>query len=345
MITDSLAIQVIDLLHPLATIHWEEWFKSSLLKTRTFGTRRILFKGKPYLFTNDGILMYGYDRDSLEKVKLPTKGLYGISTYRSQIVLVGGLDPTTQLATNKVWVSDDGSKWEPSLPPLPIAHEKPLVVNTGNPEYLIVIGGRINEESIDVHVLIGEQWMWAQPLPLNSSRRPRSNCSVKFSAHTIHNWNLLILRRLTPSFYCNLDTLLATVTFEKTSNSSKSLWRVFEMPSSSYHLLSLKNCVITAGGIHPSDLSKTIGRIFVGRPINRTPKICAYSPLTRTWVQVGDIPYSYQRSIFSETSSGAYGSLFLLGGELVFATAHCQEGSDNEQRILRASVKSKQCLL
>ena len=41
---------------------------------------------------------------------------YGISTYRSQLVLVGGLDQTTEQPTNKLWVSDDGNKWEPSLP-------------------------------------------------------------------------------------------------------------------------------------------------------------------------------------------------------------------------------------
>ena len=104
-----------------------------------------------------------------------------------------GLDPTTQQATNKVWVSDDGSKWEPSLPSLPIACEKPLVVNTGSPEYLIVIGGQIVE---DVNVMIGEQWLAAEPMPLNSSYVRRfavNSIHTDFSAHMIHNRNMLVL--------------------------------------------------------------------------------------------------------------------------------------------------------
>ena len=186
-VPDSPTIQVIDLLHPLATIHWEELIQSSLLKTHAYGTRCILLKGSmPYLFTEDDILMYNYDSDSLAKVKLPTKGLYGISTYRSQFVLVGGLDPTTQQATNKVWVSVDGSKWEPSLPSLPMACEKPLVVNTGSPEYLIAIGGQIVDDCMDVHVMMSEQWLLAEPLPLNSSwhvrRFPGNNIHTDFSA-------------------------------------------------------------------------------------------------------------------------------------------------------------------
>ena len=116
--------------------------------------------------------MYDPNSDSQIELKPPSKG-YGISTYRSQLVLVGGLDPTTQQATNKVWVSDDGSKWESSLPPLPTARKDPLVVNTGSPEYLIVIGA----EERNVDVLMGEQWMSAQPLQKYVQHQPH------FDAH------------------------------------------------------------------------------------------------------------------------------------------------------------------
>ena len=289
--------------------------------------------------------MYEYDSDSLAKVKLPTY-TKGISTYRSQLVLVGGLHRTTQQVTNKVWVSDDGSKWESSLPPLPITCKNPLVVNTGSPEYLIVIGGQIVEDCIDVHVMMGEQWLSAEPLPLNSSwhvrRFPVNRIHTDFSAHIIHNRNLLVLRRLAPSIYCNLDALLATVSSGFLKKTSKSVWRRFNMPSSSFNLLSLENCVTTAGGIHPSDLGPTYYRCgtmmqYINKSIKRTPKICAYSPFTQTWVQVGDIPHSYQHSLFRKSSS-AHGSLFSLGEKLVFWI-------ESEQRILKASVKSKQLLL
>ena len=375
---------MVDLLHPLATIHWEEWIQSSLFKTPNRG-QRILFKGRPYLFTEDGILMYNYDSHSLAKVKLPSKELYGISTYRSQLVLVGGLDRTTQQATNKVWVSDDGSKWEPSLPPLPIACVKPLVLNFGSPEYLIVIGGQIMEDCIHVHVLMGEKWMAAQPMPLNTSERPSRHLTTMhlntserpsrhlttmhrepdFLAHTVHNRNFVISRGLTPSLHCNLDALLATVSlgsFRERQNPSRSVWRKFAVPARSYHLLSLGNCMIAAGNIDPHAPGPGISVGWCGtmrrqlrQTMNRTPTILrAYSPITQIWVQVGDIPYSYQHTLFCESSSVLHGSVLphadysqlsrssLLSFERELVLVMPQE--DSQQRILKASVKSK-CIL
>jgi hypothetical protein len=324
---------VIDLLHPLATIHWEEWLKSLPLKTCTDRSQYILFKSKPYRFTNDGILMYECDSDSWAKVKLPTKGSYGISTYRSQLVLVGGLDPTTQQATNKVWVSDDGRKWEPSLPPLPIASGNPLVVNTGSPECLIVIGGQIVENCIDVHVLMCEQWMPAQPLPLyrvlvNSSRND------DLRGYTILNRNLLVLKSLRPSICCNLDALLATVSsgfLKETSCSFKSVWRRFDIPGCGFNLLCLENCVTIVGASSNFYSCGTAMQHLYRFPLPL--KIYAYSPSTQNWIQVGDIPHSYP------CCSLAHGSLLSLRGELVVQ-------KDFERRTLKASsVKSKQIYL
>ena len=326
-------------MHPLSTIHWEEWFQSSLFKSR--GGIRILFKDKPYLFTDEGILLYNYDLDSLAKVKLPSKKMYGVSTYRSQLVLVGGLDPTTEQATNKVWVSDDGSKWEPSLPPLPIACTSPIVVSTGSPEHLmIVIGGKLKEDCMDVYILIGEQWMLAQPLPMKYfsllSRWRVISHGLESVTHTIHNRNLLLSKGQTPSLYCNLDTLLSTASLGSfTESATNSVWREFAVPKHSCHLLSLGNCVTAAGSIHPSTAWRgTVLPHVSEQAIQRTPKICAYSPVTESWVQVGDIPYSYSRL---SNSSPVLGSLASLGGELVLVTPQ----NDVQQKLFKATVKSK----
>ena len=247
--------------------------------------------------------MHDPDLYSTLEHELPTTRLYGISTYRSQLVLVGGLDPSTQQATNKVWVSDDGSKWEPSLPPLPTVHDYPMVVNTGSLEYLTVIGGCVQFKdggtNVEVLVLIGEQWMSAHPIPLLSSQpplfsRPRRR-GIDCIAHTIHDKNLFILRGWSSSLYCKLDSLLATANFESTSSPPESVWKEFAVPSSSHYLHSLGNHVIAAGNIDPRELGPRMSVHLCGtaqaqlsQMINVTPKIImcilpCYSDLDPSW--------------------------------------------------------------
>jgi hypothetical protein len=72
----------------------------------------------------------------------------GLSTYHSQLVLVGG--QLNGCPTNKVWVSDDGYSWNTSLPSMPTAREFPIVVNTGTPEYLLVAGGYPCDQELEV---------------------------------------------------------------------------------------------------------------------------------------------------------------------------------------------------
>ena len=68
---------------------------------------------------------------------LPTHSC-ALTTYHSQLVLVGGKDTTTQRVTNKLLTSDTGHDWQPSLPPMLTLHCSPSVVNTISPEYLVV---------------------------------------------------------------------------------------------------------------------------------------------------------------------------------------------------------------
>ena len=291
-----LFIQMVDLLHPLTTIHWEEWIQSlSLLAERC-----VLLKGRLYLNTKNGSLhVCDPNIDSMEELNPPSEGFYGISIYRSQLVLVGGSDPTTKQMTNRVWTSDDGCKWEATLPPLPTACENPLVVNTGIPEYLLVIGGRIEGDCIEVNMLMGELWIPVHSMPLISMGRQwwSTQHDTNFLAHTIHNWNLFVLRGHSPSLYCNLHSLLATAPFKKSSGYS--VWRTFEVPSD----YSLFHTVVAAGNIDQhAPRPQFYGCGCCGRNrltmtiIQRRPKICAYSPYTRTcqWVCVGDIPRSFQ---------------------------------------------------
>ena len=194
-------------------------------------------------------------------------------------------------------------------------------------------------------VLLGKQWMPAHSMPLSSHRKWRGG-RTDYMAHVIHNQNLFILKGQTPSLQCDLDTLLATAKFGSITSPSESVWREFAVPAHSCHLLSLGNCLVAMGNIDPNTLGPRVTRGLCGNALahlnnktERTPKICAYSTLTQTWVQVGDIPCSYQHSLFSgqPLAMGDGFVVYFLREELVVAL----RGNDGQQPALKASVKGK----
>ena len=95
-----------------------------------------------------------------------------LTTYHTQLVLVGGALPRRAL-TNALWVSeDDGITWQTSLPPMPTRRSSPTVVNTQDPEYLVVAGGEggvvngdWNTVTVKVEVFANGQWFTVQSLP------------------------------------------------------------------------------------------------------------------------------------------------------------------------------------
>ena len=68
---------------------------------------------------------------------------FGLTTYQSKPVLVGGTTSRFS-AFNELWtLSDDRTEWvhTDALPPMPTARWSPSVVNAGTPECLIIAGG------------------------------------------------------------------------------------------------------------------------------------------------------------------------------------------------------------
>ena len=112
---------------------------------------------------------------------------FGLGTYHTQLVLVGGMNQSYEVVSD-VWVSKDGTEWRQSesLPPLPTPCQKPAVINTGSPEYLIVAGGYAEillYKALDTVFVIGDrQWFFVGHLPIPYG-------IFKF---TIHNGNLYL---------------------------------------------------------------------------------------------------------------------------------------------------------
>lgn len=157
-----------NILHPLATLQWEEcprlpdcvdyaccvlWNNKVCIGGGYVGSAQ-----PAQLFMSSTTL------DSWEAYATPTE-FYALTTYHSDLVLVGGRENGT---TNNLWSSSTGRSWFRSLPPMPTKRCWCTAVNTRIPEYLIVAGGRGEDDSDElnvVEVLSENQWSVIQPLP------------------------------------------------------------------------------------------------------------------------------------------------------------------------------------
>ena len=145
---------------------------------------------------------------------LPTRDC-ALTTYHSQLVLVGGVDTDTGEVTNKLlWTSDTGHHWQPSLPPMPTSCRNPSVVNTVSPEYLVVGFWR------KVMMLIGKQWTTVEH-PMGNLRDITLH-NGRFYFGTIH--------------HCDVKLLIASCTQPRTDQppNSASLWSEIPSPRIGY---------------------------------------------------------------------------------------------------------------
>ena len=156
-----------DILHPLATIDWQECPGCELPPDTTPRQHVVAIKDKLYASVVDYPDTYVENRHFICSttntftswtVHDPPEGLecFGLTSYHSQLLVVGGKERGE--ATNKVWTSDNGlADWQLFLPPMPSRHESPIVTNTGpSPECVIVAGQDNNNLTLDM--LLEEQW-------------------------------------------------------------------------------------------------------------------------------------------------------------------------------------------
>ena len=194
-------------------------------------------------FSVDLNLLSVFDVSSseLRVLSAPPVERFALTHYHSQLVLVGGVKPgisPNKRPTDELWASTDGTDWKPLLPPMRIKRSDASAVNTGSPEYLVVVGGVPIDRfqwTTTVEVLINKEWFIVQPLP----------SPLNYPRAWIHNWSLIVteVKSQTPSSIqpgccCHLDALLAPCfqpeETEKTSSceefpigATPSVWREF----------------------------------------------------------------------------------------------------------------------
>ena len=222
------------------------------------------------------------------------------------MVLVGGREPDTDMATNKLWTLKGGTNWQPSLPPMPTRRYKSSALNTGSPECLVVSGGRASGGSYVnvVEILKDNEWSSVQPLP--------KSCYCLKS--TLHKGRLYLIGGYEQGrsvFHCKLESLLNENYTQEMSHSS-GLWSELQIYLQNSSPSSFANQLISNGGLINGALSS---------------EICAYSPHTLSWLHVGDLPIELRGTA----------TIVLPTGELVVLGGYGAFGYSN--RVFKASLK------
>ena len=255
----------VDILHPLATLHWKQ---CSSLSVDINEAQCVFIDNKIYVgsgFTSPGqLFVFSTNLDLLSELTTPTIQ-FALTTYNSQPVLVGGMLSSTNRLSNQLWIRNERKGiWDPSLlPPMRKARRGSSAVNTGNTECIVVAGGLVAGGHGEtrpvgvVEVLKGGQWSRLQPLP--------EPCGIMTS--TLHNgkWYLNSLEGYI--FCCNLESLL--MGYEESSD----VWSKIDNNDTGFSLVSFGRQLIT---VRRSRLLPT-------------SSIHALSPLTQSWVHVGDM--------------------------------------------------------
>lgn len=232
------------------------------------------------------------------KVCLTPTYYYSLTTYRSQLVLLGGLNTDTGQASDKLWTlsSNAGMKWSPSIiKDMPTKRWEASAVNTGNPEYIVVAGGLgVGNCILDtVEVFTGKEWCTAavEPLP--------NRCS--YLKWTLHEGKCYLCGgdyQGSNIYGCDLKLLLKSCEQSGVVNKAPlPLWSKFQVPLSDSNTASFGQHLISIGGKQLDTYS---------------PDIVALSPLSQSWVHVGKLPIALRgaASIVLPT-----GELVVIGGD------------------------------
>lgn len=269
----------VDILHPLTTLHWEE---CKVLPEGIDDTRCVLFNDRLYvtgrlLSSGNYAKLFRSSPDLKSWTTLATPSYwFALATYLSQLVLVGGIEVATKEMTNKLWTSDNGTRWKSSLPPMPAVRSATSAVSVGDPECLVVAGGEKQDHipSTVVEVLVNDQWTSLQSLP--------KRCyDIKFSSH---NGILHLMggygQDTTFMYWCKISSIQQVA--QNREGKKFQLWNRFNLPLLCSCSASFGQQLIVLG-------------ILIGLDCT---KIYAHLSGKRAWVHVGNMP-SELRNIFS----------------------------------------------
>ncbi len=280
-----------------------EWKRCAFLPVGIAEAQAVQLKTKVYvqgttdpMETDSVIYMYEVPADAWVSMQSP---IYwsALTIYHSQLVLVGGVETTTRGVTGQLWVLQDEQTWTQPLPPMPTARHSASVISSG--DHLVVAGGDTGGLITDsVEVYDGVQWVRADPLPVA--------CRDTKSTYYSGIWYLMGGYGQSTSVFCtSLQSLIGKATQQPPhlpdTSKQQSVWKTLpDVPYDSSSTTTLGGALLTMGGL---DSCHTM-----------TSSIKMYSPLTCSWLHIGDTPQDVY-TICSITLTT--GEMMVIGGRTV----------------------------
>ena len=243
--------------------------------------RKVYMRGRSN--RTETVLVYTPDQDSWDDLPPPPVNRVTMATLRGRLLVVGGLDKSTNEKMNTILTFDESSRqWVQSLPRMPKALTVPAVVEYQN--HLIVISGRDSNTTkiADVNILnISNKWITAEPLP---STDDYSTCLIGDTLYLVGERTKKVFRAHVPSLI---------------SRASSGVWEsVASVPFYESSPIAIGNTLLTVGG-----RDRAYGGIA-------NSSIHLYDPTKDQWTQCGDLPEEMNSCNCLELS----GKLYVLGG-------------------------------
>ena len=261
------------LLHPRATL---EWRQCTNLPVGMRHHQAVVLNNKVYVgggfasdcTTSSNIYTYDPTMDTWETLQSPTR-YSALTTYHNKLLLVGGVEVSTDDTTNQLWVFEEGEQtWTQPLPPMPTRRGASAVSTR---DHLIVAGGLSNNEYLNtVELFDGHQWVTADPLPMSCGY-------IQSTSHDGHYYLMGGWGQGTSVFYTSLQSLVDKVTqhppTSPTNTDQPSVWKTLpNIP------LERSSTTIFGGAL-----------VVVGGNPNQS-SLHFYSPLTQSWLPAGEMP-------------------------------------------------------
>ena len=286
------------LLHPRATL---EWSQCTSLPVGMRDAQAVVLNNKVYVgggltrdcTTDTNVYTYDPTMDTWETLQSPTY-YQALTTYHNKLLLVGGLEASTDQVTNQLWVFEEGEQtWTQPLPPMPTRRWGASAVSTQ--DHLIVAGGNNvggDRRHLDtVEVFDGQQWVTADPLPVSCGW-------MKSTSHDGHYYLMGGRGQDTSVFYTSLQSLVDKATqhppTSPTNTDQPSVWKT--LPNTP----------------HPHSSTAIFGGalVAVGGHLNRS-SLYLYSPLTQSWLPAGEMPVGVHSTC---TVTLPTGEMMVIGG-------------------------------
>ena len=270
----------VDILHPLASLEWRQCRGPPVEVAKA---QSVCLKEKVYMGGGDTpgsiradarLYIYTPATDTWSTLNTPIYH-FAITTYHSQLVLVGGWDYASDLHTNRLWTLSEDCQWQETFPPMPTPCGTDVsAVSHG--DHLLVISSEHENYDDKAYVYNGHHWA---SVPYSTQH------TFTYDIKSILYDGCWYIMRTVPSsqrkevYSASLDSLLASCQPSETLQPS-SVWKRLA------DNISCRDC-------YPAVFGNRLVVVAAGRDsVYTTTSLYAYSSSTESWVHIGDAPDS-----------------------------------------------------